>query len=325
MSIAVEIKPTRPQTSAPITVRLAAPRGFCAGVERAIRTVEQALQRYGAPVYVRHEIVHNQHVVARLAKMGAIFIDDLEDAAPDRPVVFSAHGASIAAHREADERKLFKIDATCPLVNKVHAQARRYASSGAHVYLIGHTGHAEVVGTAGQVPEHGVTIVDCVERVSALIDRAGPKAYVTQTTLSVDDTASIIAALKARFPDIQSPRTEDICYATSNRQAAVKTIAPSTDMFVVIGSPASSNSNRMVDVALAAGATNACLIDDWRAFDFSKLDNVKSLGLSAGASAPEELVERFLEALADRFDIVVETHEITQETISFNLPHQLAS
>ena len=237
-----------------LKVRLAAPRGFCAGVERAIRTVEEALTLHGAPVYVRHEIVHNRHVVERLRAMGAVFIEDLKDAPDDRPVIFSAHGAPKCVHDEAARRGMISIDATCPLVLKVHSQTRRHAAKGRHVYLVGHANHPEVVGTMGQAPEGAVTLVETAQDVAALPSRNGPKAYVTQTTLSVDDANTVIAALKTRFPDIAGPAKEDICYATSNRQHAVKATAPGVDMFIVIGSETSSNSKRLVEVALSAGA-----------------------------------------------------------------------
>lgn len=308
-----------------LTVRLAAPRGFCAGVERAIRTVEEALSLHGAPVYVRHEIVHNRHVVDRLRAMGAIFIEELKDAPDDRPVIFSAHGAPRSAHEEAAARKMVSIDATCPLVLKVHTQTRRHAANGQHVYLIGHADHPEVVGTMGQAPDGAVTLVETITEVASLPARTGPKAYVTQTTLSVDDTRTIIEALKTRFPDIAGPAKEDICYATSNRQHAVKTAAPDVDLFVVVGSETSSNSKRLVDVALSAGARHAVLIEDADAFDPSLLNDVQTIGVSAGASAPESLVEKFLELLASMRTIIVETVETAREDIVFNTPLRLAS
>ena len=307
-----------------LIVRLASPRGFCAGVERAVLTVEKTLKEYGAPVYVRHEIVHNRHVVERLAKMGAIFIEDLADADDDRPIVFSAHGAPKSAHADARARNLLKIDATCPLVHKVHAQTRRYVATGHHVYLIGHDGHPEVIGTTGQVPVGTVTLIESIHDIAHLPDHDGAKAYVTQTTLSVDETSDIIAALKERFPDIVAPQKEDICYATSNRQNAVKAIAPGTDLFVVIGSGTSSNSKQLVDTARKSGATRAVLVEDCNAFDFAMLEHVSVLGLSAGASAPENLVEEFLSALTDHKKIEIDTITTTDENISFNLPLPLA-
>ncbi|MEO1242067.1 MAG: 4-hydroxy-3-methylbut-2-enyl diphosphate reductase [Pseudomonadota bacterium] len=316
---------TNTERTSSLIVRLAAPRGFCAGVERAIRTVEEALALHGAPVYVRHEIVHNRHVVDRLRAMGAVFIEDLKDAPDDRPVIFSAHGAPRSAHEEAAARKMVSIDATCPLVLKVHTQTRRHVANGRHVYLIGHADHPEVVGTMGQAPDRAVTLVETVAGVASLPERAGPKAYVTQTTLSVDDTRTIIEALKARFPDIAGPAKEDICYATSNRQHAVKTVAPDVDLFVVIGSETSSNSKRLVEVALSAGARHAVLIEDADAFEPSLLNDAKAIGVSAGASAPESLVEQFLELLASMRTIVIETVETAREDIVFNTPLRLAS
>lgn len=308
-----------------LTVRLAAPRGFCAGVERAIRTVEEALAVHGAPVYVRHEIVHNRHVVERLRAMGAVFIEELKDAPDDRPIIFSAHGAPQSVHDEAATRNMIAIDATCPLVLKVHAQTRRNAAAGRHVYLVGHANHPEVIGTMGQAPDGAVTLVQSVADVATLDDRPGPKAYVTQTTLSVDDARNVIDALKAKFPDIAGPSKEDICYATSNRQSAVKAAAPGAELFVVIGSKTSSNSERLVEVAKASGAEKAVLIDDASAFDDALLENVQTIGVSAGASAPESLVEEFLTALAERRTLIVKTVETAQENIVFNTPLRLAS
>jgi len=308
-----------------LTVRLAAPRGFCAGVERAIRTVEEALTLHGAPVYVRHEIVHNRHVVERLRAMGAVFIEELKDAPDDRPVIFSAHGAPQSVHDEAARRRMVSIDATCPLVLKVHTQTRRHAAKGRHVYLVGHVNHPEVVGTMGQAPEGAVTLVETARDVAALPARNGPKAYVTQTTLSVDDANTVIAALKARFPDITGPAKEDICYATSNRQHAVKATAPGVDIFIVIGSETSSNSKRLVEVAISAGAKTAMLVEDADAFDLGLLKGAATIGVSAGASAPESLVEKLLEALAGVRTLIVETVETTREDIVFNTPLRLAS
>lgn len=309
----------------PATVRLSSPRGFCAGVERAIRTVEEALARYGAPVYVRHEIVHNTHVVARLSAMGAVFIEDLGAAPADRPVVFSAHGAPQSAHDEAAARGLVKIDATCPLVLKVHAQTRRHIAAGRKVVLIGHRGHPEVVGTMGQAPEGAVTLVESIADVAALPEPDGPLAYATQTTLSVDETRDILAALAARFPDIAGPAREDICYATSNRQQAVKATAKGVDLFIVIGSPTSSNSVRLVETARAAGAKEAMLLEDAGGADWARIDKAAVIGLSAGASAPETLVEAFLTELAARRTVTVETIETARETITFKSPLRLAS
>lgn len=309
----------------PLTVRLAAPRGYCAGVERAIRTVEETLAHHGAPVYVRHEIVHNKHVVERLTAMGAVFVEEIDYVEKGRPVIFSAHGAPRSAYKEASARKLTAIDATCPLVLKVHAQIKRFAAAGLHVYLIGHADHPEVIGTMGQVSKHVVTLVENKSDVALLIDRDDPLAYVTQTTLSVDDTRDIILALKKRFPTIAGPSKDDICYATSNRQSAVKAAAPKTDLFVVIGSQSSSNSKRLIEVALAAGAAKAVLIDDAAALDWDLVASAKKIGISAGASAPESLVEELLTALAEKRTLTIETVETARENIVFNTPLRLAS
>lgn len=305
-------------------MRLASPRGFCAGVERAIRTVEGAIALYGPPVYVRHEIVHNTHVVERLRKMGAVFIDAVADAPAGRPLIFSAHGAPRSAFAEAASRSLTAIDATCPLVQKVHAETRRNVARARHVFLIGHAGHPEVEGTMGQVPAGSVTLVETVAAARRVARPGGPVSYVTQTTLSVDDAAAIIAVLKRRFPDIEGPRTADICYATTNRQAAVKRVAAGADLVVVIGSPASSNSGRLVDAALAAGARRAILLDDPAACGLDMFDDIRTLGLTAGASAPESLVELLLGRLADRFRLVIETVETTVEDVVFKTPIMLA-
>ena len=309
----------------PLTVRLAAPRGFCAGVERAIRTVEETLSHFGAPVYVRHEIVHNKHVVERLTAMGVIFVETIDEVEPDRPVIFSAHGAPRAAHAAAQSRQLTAIDATCPLVLKVHAQIKRFVAAGRHVFLVGHQNHPEVVGTMGQVDKNNVTVVETIDDVAAIQDHSGDLAYVTQTTLSVDDTHDIVAALKQRFPAIIGPSKNDICYATSNRQAAVKTAAPNTDLFIVIGSETSSNSKRLIEVALAAGAKEAALIDDAGALDWDLVAAAGSIGVSAGASAPESLVEELLTALAGERTLNIETVEVARENIVFNTPMRLAS
>ena len=313
------------QTKSPLTVRLAAPRGFCAGVERAIRTVEETLTHFGAPVYVRHEIVHNKHVVDRLTAMGAIFVENIDKVEKDRPVIFSAHGAPRAAHEEASARNLTAIDATCPLVLKVHAQIKRFAAAGMHVYLIGHADHPEVIGTMGQVSGDAVTLVEKKSDVGLLANRDARLSYVTQTTLSVDDARDIILALKKRFPAIVGPSKDDICYATSNRQTAVKAAAPNTDLFVVIGSQTSSNSKRLIEVALKAGAEKAVLIDDVAALDWDMIAAAKIIGVSAGASAPESLVEEMLRALAVRRTLEIETVETAREDIVFNTPMRLAS
>ncbi|MEM9014792.1 MAG: 4-hydroxy-3-methylbut-2-enyl diphosphate reductase [Pseudomonadota bacterium] len=313
------------EMKARLTIRLASPRGFCAGVERAIKTVENALATHGAPVYVRHEIVHNRHVVERLAAMGAIFVEELNEAPDDRPVILSAHGAPQTVHDEAARRGMNAIDATCPLVLKVHTQTRRHAATGRRVILIGHEGHPEVVGTMGQAPDDAVLLVQSVADVEELPEIVGPLAYVTQTTLSVEDTASIIDALRQRFPDIAAPGREDICYATSNRQTAVKAIAPGADLVVIIGSQTSSNSKRLVETAQTAGAANSMLIEDAGAFDWSLIDNATVLSLSAGASAPESLVEAFLTEAAQRRQIIIETVETAREDVTFKPPLLLAS
>ena len=316
---------TTPKEKTKLEVRLAAPRGFCAGVERAIRTVEETLAAYGAPVYVRHEIVHNRHVVDRLSAMGAIFVEDLNDAPDDRPIIFSAHGAPKSVYTEASRRNMTAIDATCPLVLKVHNEARRHIAAGRKVVLIGHAGHPEVIGTIGQAPAGSIILLETIADVDAMADPKTPLAYVTQTTLSVDDTAEIIDRLKIRFPEIVGPVREDICYATSNRQLAVKAIAPDVDVFVIFGSETSSNSKRLVEVALTAGAERAVLTECAGTFDWSVLDGAKNLGVSAGASAPEELVEEFLKELATRFAITVKTVEIAREDVVFKSPMRLAS
>lgn len=317
--------PDNPTAKAPLTVRLASPRGFCAGVERAVRTVEDALARFGAPIFVRHEIVHNRHVVRRLEAMGAVFVEDLARVPAGRPVIFSAHGAPLSAHAEAGARGLVTIDATCPLVTKVHNEVRRHLLLGRHVLLVGHRGHPEVIGTMGQAPAGAVTLIDTLAAAAAFAPPEGPLAYVTQTTLSVDDTAAIIAVLSGRFPAIAGPRKSDICYATTNRQDAVKKIAPCADFVLVVGSPASSNSNRLVDTALKAGARAAMLVDDPDAFDLAVLEGANVAGVTSGASTPEELVERVLARLAGRFALRIETQDDVREDVVFKQPLMLAS
>jgi len=307
----------------PLRVLIAAPRGFCAGVDRAIRIVELAIERFGAPVYVRHEIVHNRFVVERLKKLGAIFVDELDEVPDDRPVVFSAHGVPKAVPANARERGLVHVDATCPLVSKVHRQAERLIDDGYHILFIGHAGHPEVIGTFGQVPAGSMTLVQSVEDV-ATVTAPNPErlAFLTQTTLSVDDTAAIVEALKARFPAIRSPRSEDICYATSNRQAAVKAIAPECDKLLVIGAPNSSNSLRLAEVAERLNVP-ARLIERASDIDWEWLGQPSTLGVTAGASAPETLVREVIDALRDRFDLTEEEADHSPERMTFKLPREL--
>ncbi len=312
------------KSPAALMVRLASPRGFCAGVERAVRTVEDALAVFGAPVFVRHEIVHNKHVVDRLKAMGAVFIEDLAAVADGRPVVFSAHGAPQSAYNEAHDRKLMAIDATCPLVLKVHNEVRRRIAEGRHVILVGHHGHPEIVGTTGQAPAGAVTIIETIAEAEALQPNTKPLAYVTQTTLSVDDAAAIIGVLERRFPGIVGPRKSDICYATQNRQEAVKKIAPGADCVLVVGSPQSSNSRRLVEAALAAGAKAAFLVEDPAAFDLSVTQGARIIGVTSGASAPEDLVETLLRRLAERTLIAIETVEHVREDVVFKQPMMMA-
>ncbi len=309
-----------------ISIRMATPRGFCAGVDRAIQIVERALERFGAPVYVRHEIVHNKHVVDRLRGLGAVFVKELDECPDDRPVVFSAHGVPKSVPAAARARNLFFLDATCPLVSKVHVEAERHHAAGRHILLIGHAGHPEVVGTMGQLPAGAVSLIETVEDAEAF-QRPGdaPLAYATQTTLSLDDTSAIIAALKARFPELPDPHKEDICYATTNRQEAVKRLAEAADLVLVVGSPNSSNSARLVEVALKAGARDARLIDDASHIDWTWLEGVRHLGLTAGASAPETLVQGVIDALAVRFDVSVEEDGGARETVTFKLPRALTA
>jgi len=309
----------------PLAILLAAPRGFCAGVDRAILIVERALERYGAPVYVRHEIVHNRVVVERLAGMGAIFVDELDEVPDGVPVVFSAHGVPKAVPQEAERRSLFYLDATCPLVSKVHAEAMHHHADGRTVILIGHAGHPEVVGTLGQLPEGAVLLVERAEDVPALaVPDAAPLAYIMQTTLSVDDAAGIVAALLQRFPDIAGPRKDDICYATTNRQQAVKAIAAHADALLVVGAPNSSNSMRLVEVARNAGCPQAMLVQRPEEIDWTALQGIRRLGLTAGASAPETLVQGVIAAARERFDVSVEEVAVTVEDVRFNLPRAVA-
>lgn len=309
----------------PLTVLIAAPRGFCAGVDRAIEIVERAIERYGAPVYVRHEIVHNRYVVDGLRAKGAIFVEELDEVPADSPVVFSAHGVPKSVPAEAQRRGLSYLDATCPLVSKVHRQAERQVEAGRHILFIGHRGHPEVIGTLGQVPVGGITLVENVEDVATVqVPEGTPLAYLTQTTLSVDDTADVIEALHARFPDIVAPKAEDICYATSNRQAAVKEIAPRSDLVLVIGAPNSSNSLRLVEVADRFGIP-ARLIQRASEIQPEWLEGVNTLGLTAGASAPEALVREVIETLGLWREIDEQPVVTTEENMVFKLPRELTA
>ncbi|HOA48410.1 MAG: 4-hydroxy-3-methylbut-2-enyl diphosphate reductase [Pseudomonadota bacterium] len=315
--------PFPPSGKPPLRLLLAAPRGFCAGVDRAIDIVELALQRYGAPVYVRHEIVHNRYVVEALKAKGAIFVEELDEVPDGVPVVFSAHGVPKSVPAAASERGLDWLDATCPLVSKVHRQAERQIEAGRHILFIGHKGHPEVIGTLGQVPDGSITLVETVEDVSALVFPDGaPLAFLTQTTLSVDDTAEVVAALRARFPQIVGPKAEDICYATSNRQHAVKTIAPQCQLVLVIGAPNSSNSVRLVEVAERCGAV-ARLVQRGDEIAGEWLDGVETMGLTAGASAPEELVQEVIDRIAALREVTLETVVTAEEKMVFKLPRQL--
>jgi len=310
----------------PLTVRLATPRGFCAGVDRAIQIVERAIEKYGAPVYVRHEIVHNRHVVERLKAMGAIFVKELDDCPDDRPVVFSAHGVPKSVPATARAREMLYLDATCPLVSKVHVEAERHHAAGRHIILIGHAGHPEVVGTIGQLPADAISLVETVADAE-VFQRPGDArlAYATQTTLSVDDTSEILAVLKRRFPELPDPHKEDICYATTNRQEAVKRLGADCDLVLVVGSKNSSNSVRLVEVALRAGARDARLVDDAGQVDWSWLEGVSTLGITAGASAPERLIEDLIAAVCARFDAQVTEDDGARETVIFKLPRELTA
>jgi 4-hydroxy-3-methylbut-2-enyl diphosphate reductase len=304
---------------------LAAPRGFCAGVVRAIDIVERALARYGAPVYVRHEIVHNKYVVDDLKAKGAVFVDELSEIPDgDRPVIFSAHGVPKAVPEAAAARHLFQIDATCPLVTKVHMEASRHAAEGLQIILIGHRGHPEVIGTMGQLPEGAITLIETVEDAEQLTAKDPEKlAYVTQTTLSVDDTRDVIAVLQRRFPSIRGPYREDICYATTNRQEAVKAIAPRIDLLLVVGAPNSSNSKRLVEVGLKNGCPRALLVQRASDLDWAGLLGLSSIGLTAGASAPEVLVNEIIDAFGAHYEVVVEKVTLREENVSFKLPREL--
>ena len=312
---------TRPQ----LDITLCAPRGFCAGVDRAIQIVELALEKYGAPVYVRHAIVHNKYVVDGLRQKGAVFVEDLSEIPDtDAPVVFSAHGVPKSVPAEALGRNMFVLDATCPLVSKVHVEAGRHHAEGRETILIGHAGHVEVIGTMGQLPEGAVTLVETVADAEAFQPRDPDRlSYVTQTTLSVDDTSAIVEVLRRRFPNIALPHKEDICYATTNRQEAVKRVAPNVDAMVVVGAPESSNSVRLVEVARRNGCERAVLVERASEIDWSVFEGVKRLGITAGASAPDPLVDEVIEAFAQRFDIHVSSSGDPRERIVFNLPREL--
>ncbi len=307
-----------------LNVLLAGPRGFCAGVDRAIKIVEEAIRRYGAPVYVRHEIVHNRFVVQALERQGAIFVEELDEVPDDAPVVFSAHGVPKSVPDEATRRKLFYLDATCPLVSKVHREAEHHFTRKRHILLIGHAGHPEVVGTMGQLPEGAVTLVEDEEQARTVaVPEGKPLAFITQTTLSVDDTAGIVAALQLRFPTIAMPAKEDICYATTNRQAAVKAIAPRVDLMIVVGAPNSSNSLRLVEVAERAGSARAIMVQRGRELDLAIVEGISSIGVTAGASAPEVLVEEVLARLRERYELVLDEVVVAEERITFKLPAAL--
>ncbi|WP_112311696.1 4-hydroxy-3-methylbut-2-enyl diphosphate reductase [Pseudogemmobacter bohemicus] len=311
-------------TRPPLMLYLAAPRGFCAGVDRAIQIVEMALEKWGAPVYVRHEIVHNRYVVDGLRAKGAVFVEELSECPNDRPVVFSAHGVPKSVPAEANTRQMIAVDATCPLVTKVHNEAARHHTNGLQLIYIGHEGHPETVGTMGQLPPGEVLLVETPEDVAGLTVRDETKlAFATQTTLSVDDTAAIVEALRTRFPAITGPGHEDICYATTNRQAAVKAIAPKIDALLVVGAPNSSNSKRLVEVGRAAGCSYAQLVQRAADIDWRALEGIHALGVTAGASAPEVLINEVIDAFRDRFDVSVELVETAVENIEFKVPRIL--
>ncbi|WP_299965244.1 4-hydroxy-3-methylbut-2-enyl diphosphate reductase [uncultured Roseobacter sp.] len=311
-------------TKPPLTLYLAAPRGFCAGVDRAIKIVELALEKWGAPVYVRHEIVHNKFVVDGLRDKGAVFVDELDDCPDDRPVIFSAHGVPKAVPAAAAAREMVYVDATCPLVSKVHIEAQRHADNGLQMIMIGHAGHPETVGTMGQLPDGDVLLVETPQDVATITVRDPERlAYVTQTTLSVDDTAEVVAALQARFPAIVGPHKEDICYATTNRQEAVKAMAPKCDAMLVVGAPNSSNSKRLVEVGARAGCQYAQLVQRADDIDWRSLEGIRSIGITAGASAPEVLINEVIGAFENRYDVTRETVETAVENVEFKVPRVL--
>ncbi len=307
-----------------LTLYLAAPRGFCAGVDRAIKIVEMALDKWGPPVYVRHEIVHNKFVVDGLRAKGAVFVEELDECPTDRPVIFSAHGVPKAVPAEAERRDMVYVDATCPLVSKVHIEAERHHRNGLQMVMIGHEGHPETLGTMGQLPEGEVILVETVEDVARIAPRDPAKlAFITQTTLSVDDTADIVAALQTRFPDIVGPHKEDICYATTNRQEAVKAMAPKCDAMLVVGAPNSSNSKRLLEVGSRAGCAYAQLVQRATDIDWRALDGITSVGITAGASAPEVLINEVIDAFRHRYDVTVDKVETAVENVEFKVPRVL--
>ena len=311
-------------TQTNLTLYLAAPRGFCAGVDRAIKIVEMALDKWGAPVYVRHEIVHNKFVVDGLRAKGAIFVEELDECPTDRPVIFSAHGVPKSVPAAAQDRNMIYVDATCPLVSKVHIEAERHHSNGLQIVMIGHKGHPETIGTMGQLPEGHVVLVETPEDVAQLyVDDPDKLAFVTQTTLSIDDTVDIIAALKTRFPNIVGPHKEDICYATTNRQLAVRDIAPKVDALLVVGAPNSSNSKRLVEVAAKEGCSYAQLVQRATEIDWRALGSIQSVGITAGASAPEVLVNEVIDAFRDRFNVTVVPVVTAEENVNFKVPRIL--
>ncbi len=307
-----------------LTLYLAAPRGFCAGVDRAIKIVEMAIEKWGAPVYVRHEIVHNKYVVDGLRAKGAVFVENLDECPNDRPVIFSAHGVPKSVPASAKARNMIYLDATCPLVSKVHIEAERHHQNGLQMVMIGHAGHPETIGTMGQLPDGEVLLVETPEDVAKLAPRDADKlAFITQTTLSVDDTIQIVKALQKRFPNIIGPHKEDICYATTNRQEAVKAVAPKIDALLVIGAPNSSNSRRLVEVGANAGCSYSQLVQRARDIDWRAMDGVRSVGITAGASAPEVLIEEVIDAFNNRYDVTTEIVETAVENVAFKVPHIL--
>lgn len=307
-----------------LSIYLAAPRGFCAGVDRAIKVVEMALSKWGAPVYVRHEIVHNKFVVDSLREKGAVFVEELDDCPDDRPVIFSAHGVPKSVPDAARARDMIFVDATCPLVSKVHIEAERHSANGLQMVMIGHAGHPETIGTMGQLPQGEVLLVETVDDVARLQPRDPEKlAYITQTTLSVDDTAEIVAALNARFPDIIGPHKEDICYATTNRQEAVKAVAPKVDALLVVGAPNSSNSKRLVEVGAKAGCAYSQLVQRSTEIDWRALEGISALGVTAGASAPQVLIDEVIDAFRDRYEVSLEIVETAVEDVEFKVPRIL--